>query len=98
MRDIKLIDTKNRACAVASFHDDGFNASIKCGKALLDVRQHNAEHHMSMSYVPTHHDGVTVRTSRPETVRDVAMVLESAFFFVTGQRIEFDFEVCMEDE
>lgn len=97
MRDIKLIDTKNCACAVASFRDDGFDASIKRGKMLLDVRQHNAEHCMSMSYVPTYRDDVTVRTSRPETVSEVAVILESAFFFVTGQCIKFDFEVCTED-
>lgn len=97
MRDVKLIDTKNRACAVASFHDDGFNASIKRGKMLLDVRQHNVEHGMSMSYVPTYRDDVTVRTLRPETVSEVATILECAFFFVTGQHIKFDFEVCAED-
>ena len=97
MRDIKLIDTKNRACAVASFRDDGFDASIKRGKTFLDVRQYSAEHCMSMSYVPTRHDDVTVRTLPPETVSEVAVILESAFFFVTGQRIKFDFEVCTED-
>ena len=96
MRDVKLIDTKNRACAVASFRDDGFDASIKRVKMFLDVRQHNAEHCMSMSYAPTYHDDVTVWSPRLETVSDVAAILESAFFFVTGQRIEFDFEVCTE--
>lgn len=97
MGDIKLIDTKNRACAVASFRDDGFDASIKHGKMFLDVRQYNVERCMSMSYVPTYRDDVTVRTLRPETVSEVAVILESAFFFVTGQCIKFDFEVCVED-
>jgi hypothetical protein len=97
MRDIKLIDTKNRACAVASFRDDGFDASIKHGKMFLDVRQYNADHCVSMSYVPTYRDGVAVRTPRPETVSEVATILESAFFFMTGKFIEFDFEVCVED-
>jgi hypothetical protein len=96
MRDIKLIDTKNRACAVVSFRDDGFDASIKRGKMFLDVRQHNAEHCMSMSYVQTYRDDVTVRTLRPETVSEVATILESAFLFVTGQVIKFDFEVLTE--
>lgn len=93
MRDVKLIDTKNRACAVASFHNEGFNASIKRGEMIFEVRQFNAEHCMSMSYVPSNSDAVRVRTPRPERVSDVATILESAFFFVTGQRIEFDFEV-----
>lgn len=97
MRDVKLIDTKNCACAVANFHDEGFDASIKRGGMFLDVRQHNAAHCRSMAYIPTSAEGVTVRTSRPETVGDLATILESAFFFVTGQRIEFDFEVCVED-
>jgi hypothetical protein len=97
MSDIKLIDTKNRACAVVSLRDDGFDASIMRGETFLDVRQHNVEHCLSMSYVPTYRDDVTVRTLRPETVSEVAMILESAFFFVTGQRIKFDFEVCAED-
>lgn len=97
MRDIRLIDTKNRACAVASFRDDGFDASIKRGTMFLEVRQHNVEHCMSMSYVPTCRDGVTVRTLRPETVSEVAMILECAFFFVTGECIRFDFEVRAED-
>jgi hypothetical protein len=97
MRDIRLIDTKNLACAVVSFRDDGFDASIKRGEMFLDVRQHNVEHCMSMSYVPTRRDDVMVRTMCPETVSEVATILESAFFFVTGQLIKFDFEVCMED-
>lgn len=97
MRDIKLIDTKNRACAVVSFNDEGFDASIKRGELFLDVRQHNATHCRSMAYVPTCRDGVTVRTTRPETVSEVATILESAFFFVTGDFIKFDFEVCVED-
>ena len=97
MRDVKLIDTKNRACAVASFRDDGFDASIKRGEMFLDLRQHNAVHCRSMAYIPTSSEGVTVRVPRPESVSDVAMILESAFFFVTGQRIEFDFEVRTED-
>lgn len=97
MRDIKLIDTKNRACAVASFRDDGFDASIKRGEMIFEVRQFNAEHCMSMSYVPSNFDAVRVRTPRPETVSEVATILESAFFFVTGQLIKFDFEVCAED-
>lgn len=97
MRDVKLIDTKNRACAVAEFRDDGFDGVIKRGETFLDVRQHNAEHCMSMSYVPIYRDGVMVRTPRPETVSEVAVILESAFFFVTGEFIKFDFEVCTED-
>lgn len=97
MRDIKLIDTKNRVCAVASFRDGGFDASIKRGEVFLDVRQYNATHCRSMAYIPTCCDGVTVRTTRPESVSDVATILESAFFFVTGDRIKFDFEVCTED-
>ena len=97
MRIIKLIDTKNRACAVANFHDEGFGASIKRGAMFLDVRQYNATHCRSMAYIPSASEGVTVRTPRPEDVGDVATILESAFFFVTGQRIEFDFEVCAED-
>lgn len=97
MRDVKLIDTKNRACAVANFHDEGFDASIKRGGMFLDVRQHNAAHCLSMSYVPTYRDSVSVRTPRPENVSDVASILESAFFFVTGQRIDFDFEVVLDD-
>lgn len=97
MRDVKLIDTKNRVCAVASFRDDGFDASIKRGGTLLDVRQHNAEHCVSMSYIPSTSEGVTVTTLRPDTVSEVATILESAFLFVTGQRIKFDFEVCTED-
>lgn len=97
MRDIKLIDTKNRACAVASFRDGGFDASIKCGEVFLDVRQYNATHCRSMAYIPSSSEGVTVRVPRPEDVRDVATILECAFFFVMGQRIGFDFEVCTED-
>lgn len=97
MRDVKLIDTKNHACAVASFHNGGFNASIKRGEMFFKVRQFNAEHCMSMSYVPSNSDAVRVGTQRPENVQDVALILESAFFFVTGQRIAFDFEVCVED-
>lgn len=97
MRDVKLIDTKNRACAVANFHDEGFDASIKHGEMILDVRQYNAAHCLSMSYIPSSSEEVTVRAPRPECVSDVATILESAFFFVTGQRIEFDFEVRRED-
>ena len=97
MRDIKLIDTKNRACAVANFHAGGFDASIKRGEVFLDVRQHNATHCRSMAYIPSSSEGVTVRTPRSESVGDVATILESAFFFVMGERIEFDFEVCTED-
>ena len=97
MRVIKLIDTKNRACAVAKFRDDGFDGVIKRGKTILEVNHHNSDHQLSMSYVPENFDGVTVWSPRPETVSDVAVILESAFFFVTGQRIEFDFEVCTED-
>ena len=96
MRDVKLIDTKNRACAVANFRDGGFDASIKRGAMFLDVRQYNATHCTSMAHISSSSEGVTVRAPRPESVRDVAMILESAFFFVTGQRIEFDFEVCVE--
>ena len=97
MRDVKLIDTKNRACAVANFRDGGFDASIKHGEMFLDVRQYNATHCQSMAYIPSSSEGVTVKVPRPETVSDAAMILESAFFFVTGERLEFDFEVCMED-
>ena len=97
MRDVKLIDTKNRACAVASFRDGGFDASIKRGEMFLDVRQHNATHCRSMAYIPSSSEGVTVRVPRPEDVSDVATILESAFFFVTGQWIKFDFEVCTEE-
>lgn len=97
MRDIKLIDTKNRACAVASFRDDGFDASIKRGEAFLEVIHFNAVQHQSMSYAPSESSVVKVRTPRPETVSEAAVILESAFFFVTGQRIKFDFEVCVED-
>lgn len=97
MRDIKLIDTKNRACAVAKFRNDGFDGLIKRGETILEVDHHNAAHQLSMSYVPENFDGVRVRTPSPEDAKDVAMIFESAFFFVTGQRIEFDFEVCMED-
>lgn len=97
MRDVKLIDTKNRACAVVNLHDEGLDGSIKYGEMLLDVRQYNAAHCLSMSYIPSSSEDVTVRSPRPECVSDVATILESAFFFVTGQRIEFDFEVCMED-
>lgn len=97
MRDIKLIDTKNRVSAVATFRDDGFDGLIKRGEMILEVDHHNAAHQLSMSYVPENFDGVRVRTPRPEDAKDVAMIFESAFFFVTGQRIEFDFEVCTED-
>ena len=96
MRGIKLIDTKNRACAVANFRDGGFDASIKRGEVFLDVRQYSATHCRSMAYIPSSSEGVTVRSPRPESVGDVAVILECAFFFVTGQRIEFDFEVCTE--
>lgn len=97
MRDIKLIDTKNRACAVAKFRDDGFDGLIKRGETILEVDHHNAEHRLSMSYVPENFDGVRARSPHPEDAKDVATILECAFFFVTGQRIEFDFEVCVED-
>ena len=97
MRDIRLIDTKNCACAAVSVDDEGFQASIKRGEMFLDVWQYNTEHSLSMSYVPTCRDGVSVRTPRPENVSGVAVILESAFFFVTGQHIKFDFEVFMED-
>jgi hypothetical protein len=97
MRDIKLIDTKNRVCAVAKFRDDGFDGLIERGKTVLEVDHHNATHRLSMLYVPENFDGVRVRTPHPEDAKDVATILESAFFFVTGQRIEFDFEVLMED-
>lgn len=97
MRDIKLIDTKNRVCAVAKFRDDGFNGMVKCGEMILEVDHHNAAHQLSMSYVPENFDGVRVRAPRPEDAKDVAMILESVFFFVTGQAIKFDFEVCAED-
>ena len=50
-----------------------------------------------MSYVPLYRDGVSVRFPRAETVSDVVVILESTFFFVTGQVIKFDFEVCVED-
>ena len=50
-----------------------------------------------MSYVPGNFDGVRVWTPRPEDAEDVATILESVFFFVTGERIKFDFEVCVED-
>ena len=96
MRDIKLIDTKNRACAVAKFRDDGFDGVIKRGEMILKVDHYNSAHQLSMSYVPENFDGVRVRTPRPEDARDVAMIFESAFFFVTGQFIKFDFEVCTE--
>lgn len=97
MRVIKLIDTKNRACAVAKFRDDGFDGVIKRGKTILEVNHYNSDHQLSMSYVPENFDGVRVRTPRPEDVKDVATIYESVFFFVTGQSIEFDFEVCTED-
>jgi hypothetical protein len=97
MRDVKLIDTKNRVCAVAKFRGDGFDGAIKHGETILEVDHHIAEHQLSMSYVPENFDGVRVRAPRPEGANDVATILESAFFFVTGQRIVFDFEVCMED-
>lgn len=97
MRDVKLIDTKNRVCAVAKFRDDGFDGVVKRGETILKVDHHSAAHQLSMSYVPENFDGVTVRTPRPEDVKDVATILESAFFFVTGRRVEFDFEVCTED-
>lgn len=97
MRDIKLIDTKNRVLAVAKFHDDGFNGLVKRGEMVLEVWQHNANHCLSMSYVPTYRDGVSVRCPRAETASDVAVILESVFLFVTGQSIKFDFEVCVED-
>ena len=97
MRDVKLIDTKNRVCAVAWFCDDGFDGVIKRGEMVLEVDHRNAARQLSMSYVPENFDGVRVRTPRPEDAKDVAMIFESAFFFVTGQRIEFDFEVCVED-
>lgn len=96
MRDVKLIDTKNRVSAVAKFCDDGFDGLIKRGEMILEVDHRNATHQLSMSYVPENFDGVRVRTPRPEDAKDVAMIFESAFFFVTGQRIEFDFEVCTE--
>lgn len=97
MRDVKLIDTKSRACAAVSVNDEGFQALIKRGETFLEVWQYNAEHCLSMSYVPTYRDGVSVRTPRPENVSDVASILESVFFFVTGQRIDFDFEVVLDD-
>lgn len=97
MRDVKLIDTKNRACAAVSVNDEGFQGSIKCGEMFLEVWQYNTVHCLSVSYVPTCRDGVSVRTPRPENVSDVATILESAFFFVTGHRIEFDFEVVLDD-
>ena len=97
MHDVKLIDTKNRACAVAKFCDDGFDGLIKRGEMILEVDHHNATHQLSMSYVPENFDGVRVRTPCPEDAKDVATILESAFFFVTGQHIEFDFEVRTED-
>lgn len=97
MRDVKLIDTKNRVCAVAKFRDDGFDGVIKRGETVLEVDHYIADHQLSMSYVPGNFDGVRVRTPRPEDANDVAMIFESALFFVTGQRIEFDFEVIMED-
>lgn len=97
MRDVKLIDTKNRVSAVARFRDDGFDGLIKCGGMILEVDHHNAAHQLSMSYVPENFNGVRVRTPRPEDVKDVAMILESALFFVIGQRINFDFEVFVED-
>lgn len=97
MRDVKLIDTKNRVSAVAKFRDDGFDGLIKCGETIFEVVHHNAAHQLSMSYVPENFDGVRVRTPRPEDAKDVALILESAFFFVTGQCTKFDFEVCVED-
>lgn len=97
MRDVKLIDTKNRVRAVAKFRDDGFDGLIKCGEMILEVDHHNAVRQLSMSYVPENFDGVRVRTPRPERAKDVAMIFESAFFFVTGRAIKFDFEVCVED-
>ena len=97
MRDVKLIDTKNRACGVTKFRDDGFDGVIKRGETILEVDHHSAAHRLSMSYVPENFDGVRVRGPRPEDAEDVAAILESAFFFVTGQRIEFDFEVLTED-
>lgn len=97
MRDVKLIDTKNRVSAVAKFRDDGFDGLIKREEMTFEVDHYDAVHQLSMSYVPENFDGVRVRTPRPEDVKDVAMIFESAFFFVTGQRIKFDFEVCVED-
>lgn len=97
MRDVKLIDTKNRACAVANLHDEGFEASVKQGEVVLGVRQFNSVERLSMSFIPSRSKEVMVRSPRPECVSDVATVLESAFFFVTGQRLEFDFEVRRED-
>ena len=97
MSDVKLIDTKNRVCAVAKFRDDGFDGLIKRGEMILEVVHHNAAHQLSMSYVPENFDGVRVRTPRPEDAKDVATIFESVFFFVMGQWIEFDFEVCVED-
>lgn len=97
MRDVMLIDTKNRVSAVAKFRDDGFDGVIKRGEMVLEVVHHNSTYQLSMSYVPENFDGVRVRAPLPEGAGDVATIFESAFFFVTGQRIEFDFEVCMED-
>lgn len=97
MRDIKLIDTKNCVSAVAKFRKDGFDGLIKRGETILAVDYYDSDHQLSMSYVPENFDGVRVRTPHSEDAKDVATIFESAFFFVTGQRIEFDFEVCMED-
>lgn len=97
MSDVKLIDTKNCATAVAKFRDDGFDGVIKYGEMILEIDHHDALHHLSVSYVPENFDGVRVRAPRPEDAEDVATILESVFFFVTGQRIEFDFEVCVDD-
>ena len=35
MRDVKLIDTKNRVSAVAKFRDDGFDGLVKRGRWFL---------------------------------------------------------------
>ena len=97
MRDVKLIDTKNRVSAVAKFRNDGFDGLIKRGEMIFEVDHHKSVRQLSMSYVPGNFDGVKVMTPYPEDAKDVAAIFESAFFFVTGQRIEFDFEVCTED-
>ena len=39
MRDVKLIDTKNRVSAVAKFRDDGFDGVIKCGVNVICARK-----------------------------------------------------------
>ena len=97
MRDVKLIDTKNRVSAVAKFRYDGFDGLIKRGEMIFEVDYHSTSRQLSMSYVPENFDGVRVRSPYPKDAKDVATIFESAFFFVTGQRIKFDFEVCMED-